>query len=150
MKVVNIYNQTFIGDGSTDYNWNFTLAPHIVKSKHSNKWRITVCNCSLLDDDAPSVAKTYQIWSSDLADGKQTSQTTSQNDNTTALLIGTLGNFVNSQSMCLANTSAPMVYLINELSKSPFNVYYTYVGSGIQIIPINISFTLRMEELQDC
>lgn len=148
MKVVNIYNQTFIGNSPTDYNWEFTILPYIVKSRHQNKWRITVCNCSLIDDDAPSVSKTYQLWSSNLGDGKQTSQTTTQDSNTTALLIGVLGNYVNSISMCLANTSAPMIYMVDNLSKSPFNVYYTYVGSGIQTIPLNISFTLRIEELE--
>jgi hypothetical protein len=148
MKVVNIYNQTFLGQDAAAYEWEFQIAPYITKFNQNNKWRITICNVSMYQQIANPAG--YMLWSPNLGSGTSSQQISTQNnDVNTTMLIGVLGNYVNGKNMVLSNTSSPTQYIINDLSKSPFNVYYTNQSNLNKLTtPIQISFTLRMEEIE--
>jgi len=150
MKTVNIYNQTFLGLDETEFKWSFTFAPHIVKQNQNNKWKITVINASCYLDTV-AVAETFLFWSSDLGQGKQSSQVASNFQVETDMLLASLGNYVDGNDLCLSQSPAPMIFMVNDLAKSPFNVYYTKMSSN-NLTPstdgIQMSFTLRMEEVE--
>lgn len=148
MKIVNIYNQTFIGYDPNAFEWNFNIAPFILKQKQTNKWKITVCNGSVYSENLN--AKVIQLWTNDLATNASRMTDNDPNIYDTGFLLGSFGNYVSGINLQLSNNSAPMVYLINDLAKSPFRVYYSYADSNYNPVtaPLQISFTLRMEEIE--
>lgn len=142
MKVINIYNQTFLGNTSGN-SWEFSISPTIKKTKQDTKWKVTVCSLGMMFQSGTPLALIIQ--SSNFG----CSTATYQLDDaiytpSTTLTLGIINATNNQQTI----TYSPTQFFMDELSFNPFTVYFKAL-QDVAAVPANgqVVLSLRFEEV---
>tara|TARA_R110000787_G_scaffold100195_1_gene205072 strand:+ start:62 stop:496 length:435 start_codon:yes stop_codon:yes gene_type:complete len=142
MKVINIYNQTFVGPNANNTSWKFSISPTFQKTRDDSKWRITVLSLALSSGGNTNYAIIFQ--SSDWTNGKSAFQLDNQPqmENTT-LTFGIINASSNQQTI----TYAPTEWIQDTLSYNPFTVFDLLIQSLTPPTTGQMSMTLKFEEV---
>jgi len=148
MKVINIYNQTFIQTDTNNATGNFTfqLAPYIIKSRFESKWKVTCVSIGVYR--GTSVVSNTIVFAQGLCDAGSTLQL--DTDLTQFYTLTTLG-LLNVDTVQVGATQyAPSYWTCDNLSQTPFQVQLRNANDPLGALtisqPLSMSLQLRFEE----
>jgi hypothetical protein len=142
MKVVNIYNQTFVGNNSGT-NFDFRVSTTFLKTKQDTKWRITVVALGMMFQSGSPKAMIFTT------NNLGCSTSAYQLDGLTAPIETTLTlGIINATSNQQTLTYAPTEFLMETLNYNTFNVRFNAL-EDVNAVPIvgQMVLSLKFEEV---